>query len=225
MADVSYDKVNAMTIAAVNLDSQRRFLPGTIDSGMASVDQVKEAILLADSQVVLADVDNPYHYRDLQASADLDHGDSIPGGVMRPCTILVKIAPADAIYIAGVRGAWGTDQIERWRRNHNNIYGPLAHNVANSPLGAKIALKGNKLFFTGSKARIMRAPEFVIQRDPPACQSDEAYTQLVFSGSVFNLYQEGFVSDALFGRHQTVWEKGIEKLQQRAVALLGGTEL
>lgn len=225
MGDVSYDKVNAMTIAAVNLDSQRGFLPGTIDSGMASVDQIKEAVLLADSQVVLADVDNPYHFRDLQASADLDHGDSIPGGVMRPCTFLIKVATADAVYIPAVRGNWGTDQIERWRRNHNNIYGALAHNAANSPLGGKLALKGNKAFFTGSKLRLMRAPEFVIQRAPPACQADEIYTQLVFSGSVFNLYQEGFVSDSLFLQHKSVWEKGIEKLQQRAVALLGGTEL
>src|SRR4051812_39299241 len=111
MGVVSFNNVSAMLIAIVNLDSQRRFTANTLDSKKASVGQQKEAILLADSQVVIADADNPYHYRNLVASADLDHGDAIPGGVMRPVTVKVKIAPTDSTYVAGIRGPWGADQI------------------------------------------------------------------------------------------------------------------
>lgn len=224
MGVVSYAQVNKMLIAIVNLDAARAFAVDTFSSKKASAGQVREAIVVADSQVVLADIDNPYHYRNLVASADLNHGDSIPGGVTRPVVILVKVAAADAIYKPGIRGPWGADQIERWRRNHNNIYGPYAHDVANSPLGAKVALKGNKIFFTGSKARTMRAPEFVIDRATPACQADESQTMLVLSGSVFLLYQEGFVSDLLFKAHEEVWLKGMESLRARALAILGNTE-
>lgn len=224
MGVVSYSKVNAMLIAIVNIDSQRRFTAGTIDSKKASPDQIKESVLISDSRVVIADADNPYHYRNLLPQAELDHGDSIPGGVMRPCTVLIKVNSADVRYINGIRGPWGADQIERWRRNHNNLYGPYAHNDVNSPLAGKICFKGNKLLFTGYKGRIMRAPEFVIDRTTPACQADESQTALVLSGGVFYLYQEGMVSDALFAKHEQIWSGGIAKLEQRALALLNNTE-
>jgi hypothetical protein len=223
MGLVDFNSANAMLIGIVNLDTQHRFQSGVIDTQTVAVGKIKEALLLADSQVVLADIDNPYHYRDLQPSGDMDHGDHVPGGVMRPGLVLIKIAPA--VYVAGIRGKGITsDQIERWRRNHNNVYGPYAHNDPNSPLGAKYTFKGDKIYFTGSKARIMRPPPFVIDRATPSCQADEIYTALNVSGGVFYLHEEGMVSDALFNEHKGIWEGGIKGLQQRALALLGNTE-
>lgn len=224
MGVVSFSKVNAMAVAICNLDSQHRFLPATIDRSANSPGQIQEAVLVSDSMVVLGDVDNPYHYRNLQPSGDLDHGDSVPGGVMRPCTVLIKVGATDSVYVGGIRGRWTWDQIERWRENYHNLYGPYAHNATGSPLGGKFVFKGNKIGFTGSKARIVRAPEFVIDRTTPACQADEIYTMLVLSGAIWLLYQEGMVSDKLFTEHKAVWEPGLKALQARAIQLLGNTE-
>lgn len=224
MGAVNYSAANAMLIAIVNADSQRRFVAGTIDSKKASPGQIKEALLLADSQVVMADADNPYHYRNQELSAALDHGDAIPGGVMRPCTVVIKVSDDSDFLVDGIRGKWGSDQIERWRRNHNNVYGPYEHDAAFSPLAGKVVFKGNKILFTGSKAFIRRAPEFVIDRDTPACQADESQTPLVVSGGVFYLHQDGVVSDTLYQEHAKVWQSGMAGLQQRAIALLSSTE-
>lgn len=224
MAVVSYNEANAMLIAIINADAQRRFLSGTIDSKKASPSQIKEALLLSDSQVVMADIDNPYHYRNLVASNELDHGAEIPGAVPRVVIVMIKVAAADTEFVPGIRGKWGWDQIERWRRNHNAVYGPYAHDAANSPLGAKICLKGNRLGFTGTKAVVMRAPAFVIDRATPACQADQSQTPIVVSGGVFYLHQEGMVSDMLFQEHAKIWQSGIASLNQRAIALLSSTD-
>lgn len=217
MGVAQFTIVVPQVIGRINADSTQSFTIA-VDSDLQSVNKVKEATWQADADVVQADIDNPFHTRGIAPSADLTNGASLAGVISKPGRVEIKIAPLDTEYVGGIK--LPQSEIRRYRRNLSGMYGPLNHNEANSPLGGFYSIELGILNFTGTVARVYRAPEFVIDRATPALQSAEIYSRLIVAGAIVGLYTEGMISDVMFKQEKDIWDTGLNRLRQRAGALL-----
>lgn len=217
MQVAQFNIVVPQVIGRINADSTQSFTIA-VDSDLQSVNKVKEAVWEADADVVLADIDNPFHTHGIAPSADLQHGASLAGVVSKPGKVEIKIAALDSVYEGAIKAP--LDAIRRWRRNLNGMYGPIAHDAANSPLGARYCIELGSLYFTGTVARVYRANDFTIDRTTPALQSNEIYSPLIVSGAISKLFMEGMISDVMFKTETDLFQKGLDRIRSRAGALL-----
>lgn len=213
MGVVNYTEVTKMVIGIINADSASGFAT-TVTDAKRSTGEIKEAILEADADVVLAYLDNlrhPYRAQFTDVSTDLAHGDEIPVHIGKHGKVVIKINSADSFYEPGVL-APSVEMIRQLRVNRNNRYGTLAHNALLSPIGGRYRIEDNKLYFTGSAAKIV-VPTFAIDRATPACQAHEAHTSLVVSGAVAKLYKEGVVTVELHELHRRIASEGLAQIR------------
>lgn len=226
MAQVDYTLASTMLIAIMTADKGSTFALSVTDKKQ-SLGMIKEAILEGDADVVSAYLDNIYcpdREDFLALSADLQSGDELPDWVGKPDfmgapnqesrhgdRVEVKINSADSIYVPSTR-APSVEQILKWRRNLNNIYGTTAHDALNSPLGGRHYIKNKRIYFTGHRAKIW-LPQFSIDRATPKCQANARHTSLVVSRGVIKAHKEGYVSDGLFTRHLEISEKQLERIR------------
>lgn len=210
MGVVNLDKALRMLIHELNADPASAFVNTVTEDGKQGDAALKECLLLADADVCGLYLDNPlssYGEPFLALSAELDHGDAVPahGGALRDI-VFVKIAAADTEFVKSTP-ADSVEEIRRWRRNLNNVYSDVAHDAANSPLGARHKLEGGHVYFTGSKAKI-KLPQFSIDRATPACKADERHSGLVVSRAINYAHKEGYASDWLFAKHEGLFSAG-----------------
>lgn len=209
MGQVNYNAALELLIAELNAGGASAWTTSVSDPKTSS-GMLGECLVVGDSDVVAAYLDNtnnsfrtPFE----QASADLNHGDKLPAHAGVPGRVEIKINSADSVYVPS-EPAPSTRKILDWRRNLNGIYGTLAHNAANSPLGGRHRLEDGHLYFTGAFARVW-LPQFSIDRVTPKCQADESHTGIVVSRAVVYAHKEGYASDWLFAKHNDKSEKAL----------------
>lgn len=136
--------------------------PGTFSATIDSnyKDRVAEAITEATREAALmiarAICINPNHvHRNLYVSASptsLTHGGELPDMAGEGDPVEIQLVSGGAYYVGTPRTA---QQIDSWRQSGlSAIYGSVAHNSANSPLGGYYAITNGRIRFTGNAAQM-----------------------------------------------------------------------
>lgn len=216
MAAASLVEVELATVAALNAATAGTWT-ATLADARRSTGEIRHAIVEADAGVVLAILFTPGHplrsgY--MAASASLNHGDEIPDSVGTYGQVEVDIAGTSA-WVTGTPA--DLDDIKLMRRNPNSMFGSLAHNTAGSPIGGYYTIRDQRVFFTGTNARVW-VGAFTPNYASPACAAPEQYTQAIRAGAVARLKKEGDMSD-VFDRAATEFAAHIATIRQGATEL------
>lgn len=207
MPQVDYTEGLKLLVGELNAGGSDAWTTAVADKKQSG-GMLKECLLLGDADAVGLYLDNPlsdYGEPFLVLSDELDHGVAVPAhtGVVREI-VFVKVG-ADDSFVRSTR-APSRQQIERWRRNHNQIYGAASHDTSGSPLGGFHRLEDGFVYFTGSKAKL-KLPQFEIDRATPKCQADARHTSYVVARAVMHAHKEGYVSDWLFAEKSKMWDE------------------
>jgi hypothetical protein len=131
--------------------------------GRYSVSEIVEAAVETDEEVRRKIRENPEHWAqadELALSSALAHGDRIPERVGQVGEVLIQRVSGGEFISA--RGVKTRAEIERLRANTgtspNNVYGPLSHTTAASPLSGFYDISADGyLRFTGNAAKVRSA--------------------------------------------------------------------
>jgi hypothetical protein len=165
----------------------------------AASDQVKEAILQKDEEIILAglETDGWFARTDfMDWSALLDHLDELPSHYGSPGA--VKIQPwVGGTYISATPAT--PEEIKLWRANANNAFGSLAHNATNSQIAGFFAIRDKIIHLTGYRASVMLA---AFARNSGACQAPAIYQGMVVAGALALVLAKSFPGKAGFYHQQ-----------------------
>lgn len=167
----------------------------------AASDQIKEAILESDEEIILAglETDGWFARADfMDWSGLLDHLDELP--TRYGSLGAVKIQPwVGGTYIGGKPAT--VEEIELWRRNTNNAFGSLAHNGSNNSLAGYFAVRDSIVHFTGYRLNVQIA---TYTRNASACQSPAIYQGMVVAGALAKCFAKdgGSLAKAEFYQRQ-----------------------
>jgi hypothetical protein len=120
----------------------------------AASDQVKEAILAADEQVVLAILETEGHWARpdyVDWSGQLDYLDEIPTHVGKTGQVEILVSNGGA-YVPGVPAT--IEEIRMWRGADSSSFGSKAHNASGSAVAGYFAIRDNVVQFTGYRLAV-----------------------------------------------------------------------
>lgn len=150
----------------------------------AASDQVKEAILAADEQVVLAILETEGHWARpdfVDWSALLNHLDEIPAHV--GATGDVQILPwVGGTYVGGKSAS--VEEIELWRLNTNGAFGSLAHNASGNVIGGRYTIRDEVMHLTGYRAAV----KIATYARTSVCQAPAIYQLTVWATALTYLF-------------------------------------
>lgn len=178
---------------------------GAIDDDRRTQGEIDHQIVSADDDVirlVLETDEHPLRPDYVADSALIAHGAKLPSSIGPRGAVEIQVNTGDAVFKLGQKASRA--EIELWRRNANGIFGALAHDDLNSPLGGFFRIEKDKIYFTGFRAR-MTVGALTPNYAAPVCQGPVGYTPAIEARAIIRLQKEGDIDTKAFDAASKAW--------------------